>query len=111
MRNPTRRLRLHSPGRTLPWLMLLLSLAMMSPWATAGAGAQAVQFPSNSVAFSHSVIVIGPNRPAFQTLLARDFPGVSKVEYFNAVERVAISEMAMPRQAFFLTLVLLSLSA
>ncbi|MGH9400692.1 MAG: hypothetical protein ACRD2P_01125, partial [Terriglobia bacterium] len=50
------------------------------------AGAQGQAPSAKSFALRHSVVVIGPNSPLFETVLAKDFPGVSQVNCFQAVE-------------------------
>ncbi|MGH9405376.1 MAG: hypothetical protein ACRD3D_06010 [Terriglobia bacterium] len=54
--------------------------------APALAGAQGRTFAPNSMAIAHSVVVIGPNSPAFDTLLERWFPGAGGVKCFATVE-------------------------
>lgn len=49
-------------------------------------GAQVRRFAPNSWAFRHSVKVFGPNRPIFQAVLKRDFPGATEVDYFHTIQ-------------------------
>ncbi|MGH9404616.1 MAG: hypothetical protein ACRD3D_02135 [Terriglobia bacterium] len=58
---------------------MAVALAVSIP---ALAGAQGRTFAPNSMALAHSVVVIGPNSPAFDALLERWFPGVTQVNYF-----------------------------
>lgn len=54
--------------------------------AAAFAGAQATTPSPKSFATAHSVVVIGPNSPVFESVLEKDFPGVTQVNYFQQIE-------------------------
>lgn len=64
---------------------LVVTLAALIPIATR-ARAQAAAPAPNSYALGHSVVVIGPNSPMFDTLLERWFPGVTNVNYFKEIK-------------------------
>lgn len=64
---------------------LLVALAALIPVA-ARAWAQSAAPAPNSYALGHSVVVIGPNSPMFDTLLERWFPGVTGVNNFKEVK-------------------------
>jgi hypothetical protein len=66
-------------------LILAVILAGLAP-AAALAQAQVKPRGPNSMAVSHSVAVIGPNRPIFDDLLERWFPGASGVNYYETVK-------------------------
>ncbi|MGH9327980.1 MAG: hypothetical protein ACRD2B_15025 [Terriglobia bacterium] len=72
----------YSKSRIIPCLMLASCLAL----SEMGLAAQGTQISPKSFAGSHSVVVIGANRPAFDSVLEADFPGVSQVQYFSAVK-------------------------
>jgi hypothetical protein len=59
-------------------------VALLAPAALSRA--QNVRPSPSSLLSAHSIVVIGANRPAFEALVERDFPGVSQLTYFNAVE-------------------------
>lgn len=59
---------------------LVVTLAALIP-----ASALAQSAP-NSYALGHSVVLIGPNSPMFDTLLERWFPGVTDVNYFKEIK-------------------------
>ncbi len=67
--------------RILAPAVLVLFLASAAP-----VRAQSMRPSPGSLLSGHSIIVIGANRPIFQTLLEADFPGVSGVTHFQAVE-------------------------
>ncbi len=77
-----RNLRLTSFGARV---FLIAGLVGLIPVAVL-AGAQAAPPAPNSYALGHSVVVIGPNSPMFDTLLERWFPGVTSVNYFNQLK-------------------------
>jgi len=82
MRNPKFRLAGYLKAELVPCLLLALSLALSQKTLFAQAG----QLSPNRFAVSHSVVVVGSNGPSFDSLLDRDFPGASQVEYFQTVK-------------------------
>lgn len=64
---------------------LFVALAALIPVAVR-AWAQSAAPAPNSYALGHSVVVIGPNSPMFDTLLERWFPGVTGVNNFKEVK-------------------------
>ncbi|MGH9326890.1 MAG: hypothetical protein ACRD2B_09440, partial [Terriglobia bacterium] len=72
----------YSKSQIIPCLMLASCLAL----SEMGLAAQGTQISPKSFAGSHSVVVIGSNRPAFDSLLESDFPGASQAEYFQAIK-------------------------
>ena len=65
-------------------LILAVILAGLAPAAVL-AQAQAKPYGPNSMAVGHSVVVIGPDSRNFEGTLENDFPGVTDVNYFEAI--------------------------
>lgn len=68
-------------GAAVLLLAVLAGLTQVAARARAQAGPPAPK----SFALRHSVVVIGPNSPMFDTLLERWFPGVTDVNYFQQI--------------------------
>lgn len=64
---------------------LVVALAALISLAARARAQTALPAP-NSYALAHSVVVIGPNSPMFDTLLERWFPGVTSVQYFSQLK-------------------------
>ncbi|MGH9350603.1 MAG: hypothetical protein ACRD2G_00290 [Terriglobia bacterium] len=71
--------------RTAARVVFSLTLAGFIPAVLAGAQAQSTPSP-DSMALGHSVVVIGPHSPMFDTLLERWFPGAGGVRCFATVK-------------------------
>ncbi|MGH9604737.1 MAG: hypothetical protein ACRD3N_03445 [Terracidiphilus sp.] len=65
-------------------VLALVSVGLIQ--VAAPAGPQTGQLSPNSFAVSHSVVVIGPNSPLFDSVLQKDFPGVSELTFFGAMQ-------------------------
>ncbi|MGH9352774.1 MAG: hypothetical protein ACRD2G_11540 [Terriglobia bacterium] len=72
---------LHTASRALFCLALLAIIPAVSL-----AGGQATSPAPKSFATAHSVVVIGPNSPLFDSVLEKDFPGVDQVNYFQQIK-------------------------
>lgn len=72
--------------RNISQRLLGLALLALIPVAVLAAGGQASTPAPKSFATAHSVVVIGPNSPLFDSLLQKDFPGVDQVNYFQQIK-------------------------